>query len=68
MYCSTVTVAVANHRPCHANKDNLDRCREGDKVQQKDAGKGVGATDDRLVTEIRSESGEAKAQENPGAN
>lgn len=45
MHCSTVTVAVANHRPCHANKDNLDRWREGDKVQQRMQGKGVGATE-----------------------
>lgn len=41
MHCSTVTVAVANHRPCHANKDNLDRWREGDKVQQRMQGRGL---------------------------
>lgn len=45
MHCSTVTVAVANHRPCHANKENLDRLREGDKVQQRMHGKrGLGVT------------------------
>lgn len=45
MHCSTVTVAVANHRPCHANKENLDRLREGDKVQQMMHGKrGLGVT------------------------
>lgn len=44
MHCSTVTVAVANHRPCHANKENLDRLREGDKVQQRMHGKRLGVT------------------------
>lgn len=38
-HCSCVTVAVANHRFCHASRDNLDRWRGADKLQQRiDAG------------------------------
>lgn len=43
MHCSTVTVAVANHWPCHANKENLDRWKERDKAQ--DVGKRLEARD-----------------------
>lgn len=47
MHCSTVTVAVANHWPCHANKENLDRWKEGDKVQLRMHGRGLGRLRDR---------------------
>ena len=59
MHCSTVTVAVAYHQPCHANKENLDRWREEDKVQQRTQER-RGDWGDR-GTEIRLESGGAEA-------